>query len=274
MQSKVEFNAVSFAYQNRVKALNQVSFKIKAGTTVALIGQNGSGKSTIAKLIDGLLSADAGEILIDGIKLTEANLVELRKKIGIVFQNPDDQIIGATVEEDVAFGLENRNLPYELMQQRVHQALMAVGMQSYANVSPNLLSGGQKQKVSLARALALEPSILILDEAMSMLDPIATAEIKQIITKLQKTAQLTVIYITHDMEMLESVEQVLALDHGNLIFAGEPQTLYHKNDILQQLSMRPPFTEQVKQLFKTQGYEPPVEYLDDKGLSEWITKLF
>ncbi|WP_395319231.1 energy-coupling factor transporter ATPase [Fructilactobacillus frigidiflavus] len=274
MQPKVEFNAVSFNYQNQFKALNQVSFEIKSGTTVALIGQNGSGKSTIAKLIDGLLSPTSGKIMIDGVQLTDDSLVSLRKKIGIVFQNPDDQIIGATVEEDVAFGLENRNLPYQLMQQRVTQAINAVGMQAYANVSPNLLSGGQKQKVSLARALALEPSILIFDEAMSMLDPIAAAEIKQIITKLQKSAKLTVLYITHNMEMLEAVDQVLALNHGNLIFDGDPQTLYHEHEILQQLAMQPPFTEQVKQLFRKQGYYPPVEYLDDEGLSEWITKLF
>ncbi|MEN3239684.1 energy-coupling factor transporter ATPase [Fructilactobacillus sanfranciscensis] len=274
MQSKIEFKTVSFVYPNQVKALNQLSFKIEAGKKIALIGKNGSGKSTIAKLIDGLLSATSGKILIDEIELNETTIADLRQKIGIVFQNPEDQIIGATVEEDVAFGLENRNLQFKLMKKRVNQALQDVGMSEYANINPNLLSGGQKQKVSLARSLALQPSILILDEATSMLDPIAKSEIKHIISSLQRKNKLTVIYITHDMEMLENVDQVLALDHGDLVFNGKPEKLYHETDILAQLAIKPPFTEQIKQLFKEHGYNPPVEYLDDRGLSEWITKLF
>ncbi|WP_429971387.1 energy-coupling factor transporter ATPase [Fructilactobacillus sp. Tb1] len=274
MQPKIEFKAVTFTYHNQVKALEQVSFSIVNGETVALIGQNGSGKSTIAKLIDGLLMTTSGTVLIDGVALTENDLVKLRKEIGIVFQNPDDQIIGATVEEDVAFGLENRNLAYDEMQQRVNKALKAVGMTEYRSVSPALLSGGQKQKVSLARALALEPSILILDEATSMLDPIAKTEIKHIIKELQAKYQLTVIYITHDMEMLEKVDHVIALNHGTLIFNGKPSDLYQDQLILKQLAMQPPFTEQVKAIFKARGFNPPTEYLDDRGLTEWITKLF
>ena len=227
MQSKIEFKTVSFVYPNQVKALNQLSFKIEAGKKIALIGKNGSGKSTIAKLIDGLLSATSGKILIDEIELNETTIADLRQKIGIVFQNPEDQIIGATVEEDVAFGLENRNLQFKLMKKRVNQALQDVGMLEYANINPNLLSGGQKQKVSLARSLALQPSILILDEATSNVDTRTEELVQKAMDKLMENK--TSFIIAHRLSTIRNADLILVMKDGNIIETGNHDKLMKEN---------------------------------------------
>ncbi|ANZ57950.1 energy-coupling factor transporter ATPase [Fructilactobacillus lindneri] len=273
MPSKIKFKNVSFKYENQISVLKDISFKIKAGTTNALVGKNGSGKSTIAKLMDGLLAPDSGTIEIDGEKINTKNIAQMRTKIGLVFQNPNDQIIGATVAEDVAFGLENRNIDYKIMHEMVEKALIKVGMNEFENQDPNLLSGGQKQKVAIAAALAINPSILILDEATSMLDPVSKQEIKNIIKKLQTTTDLTIIIITHDIEMLDQVDNVIAIQEQQIIFSGEPQQLFLCTNLMKRMDMEPPFSEQVKKELTSQGIKLPNQYLNDEELAQWITKL-
>ncbi|USS88482.1 energy-coupling factor transporter ATPase [Fructilactobacillus hinvesii] len=273
MQPKIEFRTVDFAYQPEVPVLTNVSFQVKAGQTIALVGANGSGKSTIAKLLAGLLEPTSGTILIDHTPLTPTNLAQLRQRIGLVFQNPDDQIVGATVAENTAFGLENRNVPRPEMQTRVHRALEQVGMWDYRDREPGLLSGGQKQRVALASALAITPEILILDEATSMLDPQAKQELNQIIQKLQEQVGLTIILITHDLEMLSLAERVIALDQQQVAFTGTASELFHEKHLLAQMQLELPFSLQVQRELAAQRVPVPDTDLNEKELIEWLTKL-
>ncbi|WP_413627004.1 energy-coupling factor transporter ATPase [Fructilactobacillus vespulae] len=274
MKSIIKFEDVSFSYQKQQSTIENVSFAVNENESIALIGKNGSGKSTIAKLIDGLLIPDSGKIMVAGQELQAKNISQIRQKIGIVFQNPEDQIIGATVAEDVAFGLENQNMDADLMQNRVSTALKAVGIYEKRDVNPQQLSGGQKQKVSLARAIALNSQILILDEATSMLDPTAKHDIMKTIGKLRSDYQLTIINITHDMENLVNTDRVLAMKAGKLVFNGKSDELFATRNLLKELEIETPFTEQVKQQLQAKGLEFPNQYLNEEELSQWITKLF
>ncbi|USS90788.1 energy-coupling factor transporter ATPase [Fructilactobacillus carniphilus] len=273
MQPKIEFQDVDFSYQPEVPVLKHVSFQVQPGQTVALVGANGSGKSTIAKLLTGLLTPNHGSILVDQITLTPQNMAELRQRIGLVFQNPDDQIVGATVAENTAFGLENRNVPRPEMQRRVQTALEQVEMWEYRDREPGLLSGGQKQRVALASALAITPEILILDEATSMLDPQAKQELNQIIQRLQQQAGLTIILITHDLEMLALAERVIALDQQQVAFTGTAAELFRQEDLLMRMQLELPFSLQVQRDLAAQQVPLPATDLNEKELIVWLTKL-
>ena len=202
METIIEIKDLAFRYQKDQEHydVNHISFHVKHGEWLSIVGHNGSGKSTTVRLIDGLLEAESGEIWIDGKLLTSENIWEMRRKIGMVFQNPDNQFVGATVEDDVAFGLENQGLPLDQMKKRVAESLALVGMEEFSKKEPARLSGGQKQRVAIAGVVALRPDILILDESTSMLDPEGRLELIKIVQEIRKDHKMTVISITHDLE--------------------------------------------------------------------------
>lgn len=242
MSKIVQFNNVSFRYQSDGPyVLKEISFSIEANKTTAIIGHNGSGKSTIAKLMNGLLAAEQGEIYIDGELLTEDTVWDIRRKIGMVFQNPDNQFVGTTVRDDVAFGMENSGFDRELMIKRIDEALKAVNMTEYIETEPHRLSGGQKQRVAIAGIIALQPKLIILDEATVMLDPIGRKEIMQTINQLRKQANLTLIMVTHDLEEIIQADHVIALNNGEIWAEGSPLEILSYGDKLKAIGLDIPF---------------------------------
>lgn len=252
MSNIIELKQVTFHYHpNQEKpTLNQVSFHVKQGEWLSIIGHNGSGKSTTVRLIDGLLEADSGDIFVDGELLTEENVWDIRHKIGMVFQNPDNQFVGATVEDDVAFGLENKGIAHQEMKERVNQALQLVGMQDFKDREPSRLSGGQKQRVAIAGAVAMRPKIIILDEATSMLDPKGRLELIRTIQSIREDYQITVISITHDLDEVALSDRVLVMKDGQVESASTPEQLFARGGDLLQLGLDIPFTASVVQMLK------------------------
>lgn len=248
MKHIIDLKNVSFRYDTTVDEyqIDSVSFHVKQGEWLSIVGHNGSGKSTIVRLIDGLLEAESGEIVIDGIPLTRETVWENRSKIGIVFQNPDNQFVGATVEDDVAFGLENQGISREEMLQRVEKAIEQVGMSTFKDREPSRLSGGQKQRVAIAGIIALRPQIIILDEATSMLDPEGREELMKEVRTLQKQFQLTVISITHDLAEIALSDRTLVFKKGRLESSMTPRELFSRND-LNQIGLDKPFSKQLQE---------------------------
>ncbi|MCT4395942.1 energy-coupling factor ABC transporter ATP-binding protein [Periweissella beninensis] len=276
MSNIIEVKNLTFKYpQSNRQALNDISFNVKQGAWVAIIGHNGSGKSTLAKLLNYLLIANEGTIKVADMLVNEANMWQIREKIGMVFQNPENQFVGATVEDDVAFGMENRNIKREEMQVRVQQALMAVNMQTFAQHEPSSLSGGQKQRVAIAGVLAIEPQVLILDEATSMLDPQGRQEIIELVQKLKKERgdDLTVISITHDIDEAALADKIIIINDGQLIETGQPTEIFAHGDRLLNLGLDVPFAQQVKGALQKAGIKTPTHYLDEKGLLDWLWEL-
>src|SRR5699024_5628190 len=220
----IEFKNVSFRYADESPwVLKNCSFDIYENEWVAIIGHNGSGKSTIDKLINGLLFPDEGEIYIQGKRLTEDTVWEIRKDVGMVFQNPDNQFVGTTVQDDVAFGMENRGFPREDMTKRIEHSLTAVGMKDYRMIEPHRLSGGQKQRVAIAGILAVSPKVMILDEATAMLDPKGRIEIMQTVARLQSEQAMSLITITHDLHEVVQADRVIVLNEGQIWDEGSPR---------------------------------------------------
>ena len=245
--NKVEIKNLSFSYIDDEPVLNHVSLSIEQGSYTSIIGHNGSGKSTIAKLIIGLLAPSDGEIYVDGELLTNKNVRQIRKKIGLVFQNPDNQFIGATVEDDIAFGLENRQVPHKSMPAIIENYAIRVGMEEDMQKEPSRLSGGQKQRVAIAGALALSPEILILDEATSMLDPKGKNDIKELILDMKKqNPDLTIISITHDVEEAFLSDEVIILSQGQVAFKGKPEEIFSKREFLKNFNLDMPFVLDLK----------------------------
>jgi energy-coupling factor transport system ATP-binding protein len=242
---------VSFAYQDERLVINNLSLEIKKGSHTTIIGHNGSGKSTLAKLFAGLIIAKSGTVFVDKVALSDESLPQIRQKIGIVFQNPDNQFIGATVKDDIAFGLENRMIPRDKMDAIIHQFSLAVGMESFLDREPSTLSGGQKQRVAIAGVLAMAPEVLILDEATSMLDPQGKKEVRQFIQSL-KTAhpELTIISITHDLEEASESEQIIVLDKGTIFAQGTPEDIFQNHQGLKSIHLDVPFIYALKAKLK------------------------
>jgi energy-coupling factor transport system ATP-binding protein len=232
---------LSFSYDGKTKALNHINLDIKKGTWVSILGHNGSGKSTLSKCLVGLLSPSKGEIEIDGFILNEENLINIRKKIGIVFQNPDNQFVGVTVRHDIAFGLENQCKTPKEMEEKVKYYANLVGMQDFLSKEPHQLSGGQKQRVAIAGALAMEQDILILDEATSMLDPEGTEEIIELIKVLNKKLNKTIITITHDLSFAAESDELIVLKDGEIILEGTPEEVFSHEDLLKSSHLELPF---------------------------------
>lgn len=275
--SAVEFKNVSFTYPDAKKSvLHDVSFQIKKGLWTALIGHNGSGKSTISKLINGLLIPDQNEkseIKVEGIKLTPQNVWNIREKVGIVFQNPDNQFVGATVGDDVAFGLENRGVPRDRMLDRVQRVLSDVGMLDYINAEPASLSGGQKQRIAIAGILAVEPDVIIFDESTSMLDPNGREQILGIIKKLMLEKKLTIISITHDIEEANLADEVLVLNDGQILAQDIPAEVFSKTEMLREIGLDIPFTEKLISKLDQIGIKIPQNVKTKDELKQYLCQL-
>ena len=274
MKSIIEVKDLSFRYKEDqgYYDVNNVSFHVKRGEWLSIVGHNGSGKSTTIRLIDGLLEAESGEIWIDGQLLSSENVWDLRRQIGMVFQNPDNQFVGATVEDDVAFGLENQGLPREEMKKRVAESLELVGMLDFKNREPARLSGGQKQRVAIAGVVALRPAILILDEATSMLDPEGRRELIQTVQEIRKDHQMTVISITHDLEEVAMSDRVLVMKKGQVESTSNPRELFSRDD-LDQIGLDEPFTNQLRESLRETGYQLPDGYLTEGELEDKLWEL-
>ena len=274
MKNIIEVRNLKYKYDSESEnyTLNDVSFQVKKGEWLSIVGHNGSGKSTTVRLIDGLLEAESGDIIISGDKLIAENVWEKRRQIGMVFQNPDNQFVGATVEDDVAFGLENQGLDYDLMVERVQQALELVGMQDFKEREPARLSGGQKQRVAVAGVVALRPDIIILDEATSMLDPEGRLDLIQIVKKIKDSNQLTVISITHDLDEIALSDRVLVMKEGQVESTATPRELFSRED-LEELGLDQPFVNQVKAALRQSGLPLPDSYLTEKELQDQLWAL-
>lgn len=274
MENIIEVKNLKYKYDSESEnyTLNDVSFQVKKGEWLSIVGHNGSGKSTTVRLIDGLLEAESGDIIISGDKLTAENVWEKRRQIGMVFQNPDNQFVGATVEDDVAFGLENQGLDYDLMVERVHQALELVGMQDFKEREPARLSGGQKQRVAVAGVVALRPDIIILDEATSMLDPEGRLDLIQTVKKIKDKNELTVISITHDLDEIALSDRVLVMKEGQVESTATPRELFSRED-LEELGLDQPFVNQVKAALCQSGLPLPDSYLTEKELQDQLWAL-
>lgn len=268
----IEIKNLKFKYNQDQTSytLNDVSFHVKRGEWLSIVGHNGSGKSTTARLIGGLLVADSGQIIVDGQELTEETVWDIRDKIGMVFQNPDNQFVGATVEDDVAFGLENKGLPYKEMVSRVQEALSFVGMMDFKDREPARLSGGQKQRVAIAGLIAMRPSILILDEATSMLDPEGRQELIQSIEDIRQQYGMTVLSITHDLDEVAMSNRVLVLKQGKVESISSPRELFSRGSELVDLGLDIPFSALLTQKLKNQGLIDCEGYLTEKELVEQL----
>lgn len=274
MKNIIDVQHLKYKYDNHVEdyILKDVTFHVKQGEWLSIVGHNGSGKSTTIRLIDGLLEAESGEIIIDGDELTLENVWEKRRHIGMVFQNPDNQFVGATVEDDVAFGLENQGLPREEMKKRVAESLELVGMLDFKKREPARLSGGQKQRVAIAGVVALRPAILILDEATSMLDPEGRRELIQTVQEIRKDYQMTVVSITHDLEEVAMSDRVLVMKKGQVESTSSPRELFSRDD-LDQIGLDDPFTNQLRESLRETGYQLPDGYLTEGELEDKLWEL-
>ncbi|HGK7075817.1 TPA: energy-coupling factor ABC transporter ATP-binding protein [Streptococcus agalactiae] len=275
MTNIITVNNLFFKYDSNQThyQLENVSFHVKQGEWLSIIGHNGSGKSTTVRLIDGLLEAESGHIIIDGQELTEDNVWELRHKIGMVFQNPDNQFVGATVEDDVAFGLENKGIPLKDMKERVDQALDLVGMSEFKMREPARLSGGQKQRVAIAGAVAMRPQVIILDEATSMLDPEGRLELIRTIRAIRQKYNLTVISITHDLDEVALSDRVIVMKNGKVESTSTPKALFGRGNRLISLGLDVPFTSRLMAELAANGLDIGTEYLTEKELEEQLWEL-
>ena len=274
MKSIIDVKNLSFRYKESQEYydVKDITFHVKRGEWLSIVGHNGSGKSTTVRLIDGLLEAESGEIVIDGQRLTEENVWNIRRQIGMVFQNPDNQFVGATVEDDVAFGLENQGLSRQEMKKRVEEALDLVGMLDFKKREPARLSGGQKQRVAIAGVVALRPAILILDEATSMLDPEGRRELIDTVKGIRKDYDMTVISITHDLEEVAMSDRVLIMKKGEIESTSSQRELFSRND-LDQIGLDDPFANQLKHSLSQNGYDLPENYLTESELEDKLWEL-
>lgn len=273
--SLIEVKDLCFAYsqeENADLAVDHVSFALEEGTYATLIGHNGSGKSTVAKLLIGLEEAQSGTVVIDGLTLNEENVRAIRNRVGIVFQNPDNQFIGSTVRDDIAFGLENHRVPQQDMDGIIDTFAAKVGMTEFLDKEPTRLSGGQKQRVAIAGVLAMKPKILIFDEATSMLDPQGKAEIKNVIMSLHDQEKLTILSITHDIDEVTKSDYVLCMNDGRLAMEGTPQEIFDREKELKKIHLDIPFALQLSEELQKRGV-PISRNITKEGLVEELCRL-
>lgn len=267
----IELKNISYTYPGaKQPVLDNLNLQIPRNQWTTIIGHNGSGKSTIARLIDGLLVPSQGEITVNGLAVTEENLVELHHQLGIVFQNPDNQFVGATVADDIAFGLENHQVPREQMQPLIDDALAKVGMQELAAAEPTMLSGGQKQRVAIAGILALKPQTIILDEATSMLDPEGRQMVLNLLSTLRQTHELTIISITHDPEEMAMADKLVVVDHQGIIDQGPVDQVLKQTDLLQEIGVGIPVGQELRRQLVQAGTAVPDRYFTMNEMVEWL----
>ncbi|HEL2087176.1 TPA: energy-coupling factor transporter ATPase [Streptococcus suis] len=274
MMNIIEVKNLKYKYNQEDEryTLNDVSFHVKQGEWLSIIGHNGSGKSTTVRLIDGLLEAESGDIYIDGDALTIDNVWDKRRLIGMVFQNPDNQFVGATVEDDVAFGLENQGIPLEEMRSRVDEALELVGMTDFKTREPARLSGGQKQRVAIAGVVALRPKIIILDEATSMLDPEGRLDLIKIVREIKERHGMTVISITHDLDEVALSDRVIVMKNGQVESISTSNELFMREDLVD-LDLDRPFTTELASSLRQTGLDLPLRYFTEEELEETLWEL-
>ena len=272
MQPIIEMKDLTFRYQeeDQIPALNKVSLNINQGEWIAIIGHNGSGKSTLAKTINGLLLPESGSIKVNGQEINEKTIWEVRRNVGMVFQNPGNQFVGSTVEDDVAFGLENQGVPREEMLVRVRESLEQVRMVEFMRKEPSRLSGGQKQRVAIAGIVALRPNVIILDEATSMLDPEGRLEVIATVKKIKEENNLTVLSITHDIDEAANANRIFVMKKGELIQEGTPEEIFSQGEKLIELGLDLPFPERLKSALKARGVDVPKEYMTEEGMVDWL----
>lgn len=275
MEKIIKLDDISYKYHpnEEVEALKNVSLSIEKGEWVAIIGHNGSGKSTLAKTINGLLAPTNGTVTVGNQLLTEETVWDVRRMVGMVFQNPDNQFVGSTVQDDVAFGLENSGIPRDEMVKRVTDAIDKVKMSDFIEKEPARLSGGQKQRVAIAGVVALRPDIIILDEATSMLDPQGRQEVLATVKAIKEEENLTVISITHDIDEAASANRILVMKNGQLIREGTPQEIFSFGDELIEMGLDLPFPEKLKSALKKRNIDVPKDYLTEEGMVDWLWTL-
>ncbi|MDO4375511.1 MAG: energy-coupling factor transporter ATPase [Clostridia bacterium] len=268
----IEIQNVSYAYEDAAaKALNNVSLTINDGEFVAVVGHNGSGKSTLAKHLNALLLPTEGKVLVDGMDTAdEADTLSIRQRVGMVFQNPDNQLVTTIVEEDVAFGPENIGVPGNEIRTRVDRALAAVGMEKYAHSAPNMLSGGQKQRIAIAGMLAMQPKVLVLDEATAMLDPKGRRDIIDLVTKLHKENGITVVMITQYMEEAIGADRVAVMSGGELILEGTPKEVFSQDELLHKHRLDVPVMQQLANRLNARGANLPKSILSVEEMAQAI----
>lgn len=258
---------ISYKYSEDARhALKNLSFSIQKGEWVAIVGHNGSGKSTLARILNGLLLPQSGTVTIDDIALNENTIWDIRRKIGMVFQNPDNQFVGTTVRDDIAFGLENNGVARESMLKRIEKAIEIVKMQDFVLHEPHQLSGGQKQRVAIAGVLAVQPDLIILDEATSMLDPLGRGEVLETIREIKQESNITVISITHDLEEAARADRIIVLNQGQLFAEGTPEEIFKLEESLVEIGLDLPFPVKVSKKLKAIGVPLTKNHITEEGL--------
>ncbi|AUJ24127.1 energy-coupling factor transporter ATPase [Virgibacillus dokdonensis] len=249
----LSFENITFSYPNQKELINKLSFRIKKGEFISIVGPNGSGKSTISKLINGLLLPNKGKVFFEGLDTSNrSNLNSIRKRVGIVFQNPEDQIVATTVLDEVIFGLENIKCPPEEMIDRIDDSLNKVGMLEYKDYEPYQLSGGQKQRIAVASILAMKPKLIIFDEATSMLDPKGRDQILKVMRNLNKEG-FTIINITHHMEEIFESSKVIVLNSGKIVMEGTPFEIFNNSEVITNNNLKLPFVIRIRDKLIKQG---------------------
>ncbi|MBB1062840.1 energy-coupling factor transporter ATPase [Limosilactobacillus fastidiosus] len=268
---EINFNHVTFKYPNsRTLMIDDQSFNLPTNKWIGIIGHNGSGKSTIMQLLDGLLLPNKGQITIGNLAVNEQNLEEVHKLVGMVFQNPENQFVGSTVAEDVAFGLENYNIAPERMPMKIKHALATVGMTKYENSLISDLSGGQKQRIAIAGVLAVRTPIIVLDEATSMLDPMGRESIMKLLRKLHDDGHYTIIMITHDLNEAELADHILVLDQGKVLANDVTERVLSNRKLLKELQLTPAAGEQIREKLIGAGIRVPDKYLRTEEMVRWL----
>lgn len=273
----IEFQNVSFRYDSEEEGVQlplvaqNLNLQIHEGEFVAILGHNGSGKSTLAKLTNAILLPTSGKVLVDGMDTNEEDLkIKIRQTVGMVFQNPDNQIVATIVEEDVAFGPENLGVEPKEIRRRVDESLKAVGMYEFRKREPHRLSGGQKQRVAIAGIIAMLPRCIVLDEPTAMLDPRGRQEVMSTMLKLNREMGMTVVFITHFMDEAVQADRVVVMDDAKIIMDGKPKEVFKQVDRLEEIGLDVPQPTKLAQLLRQEGYNLPDDILD---VDECIEKL-
>ncbi len=275
MEARIKLENVSFTYEEAEEpALKNVSLQIMPGEFVAVLGHNGSGKSTLAKLLNALFIPTEGTVTVCGMDTKiEENTLPVRQRAGMIFQNPDNQIVSSIVKEDVAFGLENMGIPTEEMLPRIESALSAVHMNEFADKAPHMLSGGQKQRVAIAGVLAMEPDVIIADESTAMLDPSGRKEVLDTVRRLNQQKGITVVWITHFMEEAAQADRVVVVSDGQVVRDGKPQQVFEEIDAMRQLHLDVPHMTELAHELREAGMSLPHGILTVEEMAEEVMKL-
>ncbi|MCM3734031.1 energy-coupling factor ABC transporter ATP-binding protein [Fictibacillus nanhaiensis] len=275
MENIISVKDVTFFYPGEETAtLKNVSLDVYKGEWLSIVGHNGSGKSTLAKLLNGLLLPNEGTVHVsEFVTARQDDIWEIRRQVGMVFQNPDNQFVGTSVQDDIAFGLENFGVPREEMIKRINESVERVGMQAFLNQEPHQLSGGQKQRVAIAGILAQKPSVIVLDEATSMLDPIGRIEVMETVRELNQKEGITVISITHDLEEALSADRVVVMKMGEKAAAGKPETIFQQRELLKSAGLDLPFSLKLSEALRQEGVELDKGYLTQEELVDALWKL-